>query len=511
MTLLEKTYSVLNQETEKKASWSFKPIRPTKKVEFSQFNIPASRQVKKTREHLSKVLAFIDSRKQLRFADGYTVMPISCKSRILLSICGSIQNAANLIGFMKKIGLLADYDETYQFNAYYDKDNRCKTYCYSFDNEVRIKEYCNINNINKYKIINKRINIYNSSKLQSFDEKQVLFNSKLHLYKPDNWSCSDFENYIYMLLLENYPEFEYYQELADEINEKYYNDDVPRQIIFKPNFTWNKGNKAITKIGIRACNELVSAKKEIEDDDKENQLYRYELLEKYGLPFEYDIKSSVPRITYALNKGVWLDEDIDLYEVIFDKFTELCPSEKLAWNEETRKIFKSFFMNIYFDNENELYKHFACKISQKVSYKKEDWADLDRVLKYYKQATEEVIGKSFDSEIFYWESIVYMEVSKYLLDNGYDVLQCYDCWYCNKSIDSNKINEIIKNKINNIRNNNKINNKDNNIYNSSKLQNSEVEDSVEAEKVFEIVSEAAENDKKQYFREFQQFENSLII
>ena len=168
-------------------------------------------------------------------------------------------------------------------------------------------------------------------------------------------------------------------------------------------------------------------------------------------------------------------------------------------------------MNIYFDNENELYKHFACKISQKVSYKKEDWADLDRVLKYYKQATEEVIGKSFDSEIFYWESIVYMEVSKYLLDNGYDVLQCYDCWYCNKSIDSNKINEIIKNKINNIRNNNKINNKDNNIYNSSKLQNSEVEDSVEAEKVFEIVSEAAENDKKQYFREFQQFENLLII
>ena len=129
-------------------------------------------------------------------------------------------------------------------------------------------------------------------------------------------------------------------------------------------------------------------------------------------------------------------------------------------------------MNIYFDNENELYKHFACKISQKVAYKKEDWADLDKVLKYYKQATEEVIGKSFDSEIFYWESIVYMEVSKYLLDNGYDVLQCYDCWYCNESIDSNKVNEIIKNKINNIRNNNK----DNNIYNSSKLQNKEVED-----------------------------------
>ena len=414
MTMLEKTYSVLKQE-DKKTSWAFKPIRPTKKVEFSQFNIPASRQVNKTKEHLSKVLAFIDSKKQLRFADGLTVMPISCKSKTLLSICGSQQNASNLIKYMKQIGLLADYDTSYQFNAFYDKDNKCKEYCYNYDNECKVKEYCKINNINKYKIINKRINIYNSKKLQSFDESKVLFNSKLHLYKPDNWSCTDFENYIYCILLENYPELEYYQNLADEINDKYYNDDFSRQVIFRPTFTWNKGNKAIVSIGIRACNELVSAKKEVEDGDKENQLYRYELLKQYNLSFEYDIKSSVPRLTFALNKGVWLDEDIDLYEVIYNKFIELCPSEKLPWNDKTRKLFKSFFMNIYFDNENELYKHFAVKISQKVQYKKEDWQSLTYILKAYKEATEEVIGNSFDSEIFYYESIIYMEVLKYLL------------------------------------------------------------------------------------------------
>lgn len=447
MTLLEKTYSILKQDDNKKPSWTFKPTRPTKSVVFNQFNIPNSRQVNKTKEHLSKVLAFIDSKKQLRFSDGLTVMPISCKSKTLISICGSQQNACNLIKYMKQIGLLADYDSSYQFNAYYDKDNKCKEYCYSYDNECKIKEYCNINNINKYKIINKRINIYNSKKLQSFDEKQVLFNSKLHLYKPDNWNCTDFENYIYCILLENYPELEYYQNLADEINEKYYSNDFSRQVIFRPTFTWNKGNKAITSIGIRACNELVSAKKEKEDGDKENQLYRYELLNKYGLPFEYDIKSSVPRLTFALNKNVWLEDDIDLYEVIYDRFIELYPNEKMKWNKESRKIFKSFFMNIYFDNENELYKHFAAKISKKIKYKKEDWQDLDKILRCYKQAAEDVIGKTYDSEIFYYESIIYMEVLKYLLDNGYEVLQCYDCWYCNKEINKDDINKIIKDKV----------------------------------------------------------------
>lgn len=174
------------------------------------------------------------------------------------------------------------------------------------------------------------------------------------------------------------------------------------------------------------------------------------MLNKYGLSFEYDIKSSVPRLTYALNKGTWLDDDIDLYEVIYDKFIEYCPEEKMKWNKETRKIFKSFFMNIYFDNENELYKHFAVKISTKTKYKKSEWQDLDKILRCYKKAAEDVIGKSYDSEIFYYESIIYMDVLKYLLDNGYEVLQCYDCWYCNKNISKDNINKIIKNKINKI-------------------------------------------------------------
>lgn len=60
---------------------------------------------------------------------------------------------------------------------------------------------------------------------------------------------------------------------------------------------------------------------------------------------------------------------------------------------------------------------------------------------------EDVIGKSYDSEIFYYESIIYMEVLKYLLDKDYKVLQCYDCWYCNKEANKEDINKIIKDKV----------------------------------------------------------------
>lgn len=55
---------------------------------------------------------------------------------------------------MCKIGLLAEYDDSYQFKAYYNKDNKCKQYAYSYDTEQQIKEYCKNSNINKYQIIN---------------------------------------------------------------------------------------------------------------------------------------------------------------------------------------------------------------------------------------------------------------------------------------------------------------------------------------------------------------------
>jgi hypothetical protein len=467
MTILQKLYQTL--QTDNKSTietvYTFKPTRPTKPVTFIQFNIPQTRKQVSLKGQLSKVLAFIDINKQRRFSDGVTVMPIATTNKRLISIWGSPMYVSNAIKFMISIGLLAKYDETYQYNAYYQKDNRCKQFAYSYETEQQIKEYCINNDINKYQIINTTIVKTFAVKDISFEQAEVRFSSKLHLLKPDNWSCAEFENYLTSILYVNYPQLKHYQELADIINATFYADDYDRQIRFKPNFTWNKGNKAVTKIGIRATNSLVSAKKEREaDNDEPNMLYKDDVLNRYGLKYEFDVKSSVPRITYALNNGIWLDNNIDLYEMMYKKFIKLCPSEQLQWNNETRKIFKSFHMNGYFDTEAKLSAHLKRQVSMKVKYNKEEWTDLDFVMKAYRESIISTVGElKYDSEVFFHESCIYLDVTFDLLKKGFNVWQQYDCWYTNKEVSNIEqiVEQYVMQYVN--RNRNRSNNNNNNI------------------------------------------------
>ncbi len=52
---------------------------------------------------------------------------------------------------------------------------------------------------------------------------------------------------------------------------------------------------------------------------------------------EYDVKSSIYRLTHFLNFKVWLDNSIDLYEEMYGQ-----PFE----NEEQRKQYKLFAMKL---------------------------------------------------------------------------------------------------------------------------------------------------------------------
>ena len=440
MTILEKLYQELKEKNKDKKTYTFKPERPTKDVVFIPFNIPKTRKQASLKEQLSKVLAFIDLNKQRRFNDGLTVMPIPTTNKRLISIWGSQREVSRAIKFMCNIGLIAVYDETYSYNnKNRGKKNISKKYVYSIEVEEQIKEYSSKNNINKYKIKNIRtiVDIFENIKDMPFVQTEVRFSSKLHLLRPDNWSKDEFENYLMTCLYENYPQLKHYQELADTINDIYYADDYDRQIYFKPKFTWNKGDKAVTKIGIRATNSLVNAKKEREEDDEPNILYKEEVLKRYGLKYEFDVKSSVPRITLALNKGVWLDNDIDLYEIMYKKFVKLCPSEQLEWNETTRDIFKSFHMNGYFDKENMIAAHLKRKVAMKQGekYDKKEWENLSCVMKSYRESIIRAVGElKYDSEVFFHESCIYMDITYDLLSKGFNVWQQYDCWYTDKEV-----------------------------------------------------------------------------
>lgn len=440
MKRIKNLTNLLNKKDAEKAEklWLFKPERPTIECNFNDFNIPSSRQVNKTKEFLSKVLAFIDMVKYHRFASGLTVMSISTTNKRLLSMCSSSMGIHNFIKKMIDIGLLSNYSNNYQFNAYYSKDNHCKQYCYNYETELLIKDYCKENKINMYRIRN--IKRYKGDKivdsLDAFDNKQVKVSSKLNFLKPDNWSTTDFEDYLTQVLYENYPQLEAYQKKADIINEVFYDEDVDRQIQFRPSFGWSKGNKCVRKIGLRATNSLVASKKNKEEGDADNILYREDILKRYELNYEYDVKSSVPRVTYLLNKGQWLNENTDLYEVMFNKFIQKCPEETDEWNKETRDAFKSLHMRGYFDTENMIGAHIKREISKKVEhYNRDDWTWVDSLMRSYKRAIDETVGGlDYDSEIFLHESCIYIDVLFELLKRGYKVFQVYDGFYTDREV-----------------------------------------------------------------------------
>lgn len=447
MSQLTNLYNILKKdEKEKDDNFTFKPIRPSKEVQFEPFNIPQSRKKSVTKENLAKVLAFIDLNKNRRFSNGLTVMPIPCTAKDYISICGNSRGVSRLINFMKDMGLIADYESSYQYNAFYSKDNKSKTYAYRYEAEEIIKAYCITNDINKFQIknyINTVVDRFKS--IQSFETSEVKFTSKGQFLKPDDYSAKELETYLLDCLKNNYEDFSYYQKLSDEINETYYKDEPDLRIRFLPTFTWNKGNTAIRKIGIRATNALVSAKKEADED----KLTRQEVLDRYNLKTEVDVTSSVPRITFLLNNGYWLDESIDLYEEIYKVFVKKCPEEKIEWNNETRKMFKSFFMRAYFDSYTAIAGHIKREISKRIKYNPDDWIGLDYIMKSYKESVEEVLGgKLYDSEIFYYESVIYMSVLKELLDNGFNVWQCYDAFYLDtdNEIIQVQTNKLIRNK-----------------------------------------------------------------
>ena len=78
----------------------------------------------KLRTKLSKVLAFIDLVKHKRFKTGCTIIPISVTNKDYLAIWNNQMGVSRAIDYMIDIGLLSPESDTYQFGAYYEKDNK---------------------------------------------------------------------------------------------------------------------------------------------------------------------------------------------------------------------------------------------------------------------------------------------------------------------------------------------------------------------------------------------------
>lgn len=393
-----------------------------------KFKMPSNTYGTPMREMLSKILTFVDFAQRKRFKEGCTAMPIPTTSRQNLMIWGYPKAVSRAIQFMKEIGLISTYDDTYRFGVPYAGANYGKLYAYYKDNEDKLIQYCEDNGIHKYAIKN----VENLTKAQvkkneaveearTFDLSEVRFDRDLNLIKPEGVSKTDFENFLTQCLYANYPELKFYQAKADEINDRFYENYPEFKIRFKPHFTW-KGNQ-VKKIGIRAANEFCSKPKE----------ERAILLDEYGFHLQKDVKSSVPRLTLSINEGHWIDEDIDVYRLINDEFDPGAELTKEEW-ELRREAIKYYMLKTYFIEASDkmLGKNAIYKLGKTDIVKTE----VDELMGRLKAAARKVLGgKIFGSDIFYVESCIYLMTVYDLLTSRHMVWLVYDAFYSNGSED----------------------------------------------------------------------------
>ncbi len=396
-----------------KTSWEPQKVDIYTLPEFIIKESKAKGAETKLKNKLSKVLAFIDSVKHKRFKTGCTVMPISVTNKENLAIWSNEKGVSRAIDYMIEIGLIGIENDKYQFSAYYEKDNKSKTYRYYKENEDKLKEYCKAHDIQMYVVKNK---VYNTSELKNvhtgIDKTKVRFASRLKLIKPIELSRAEFEKQLTLCLYENYPALRFHIVKANEINEKYYKDYPEFRIRFQPNFTWSDDGLYVSSIGIRATNSLTNLKKE----------NRKEVLQAYGFTFEKDINASVPRMTLSLNSGHWIDETEDIYKLIF----HILEPNSICSNE-TREAIKKLHMRAYFDSGDKSVGHHTWLSMYQDGILRDDVCD--KMTEFRNALIEAEGGKLYGSEIFYVESCVYLMTLYDLLSAGHKVWQVYDCFY----------------------------------------------------------------------------------
>ena len=364
----------------------------------------------KLKNKLSKVLAFIDFVKFKRFKTGCTIMPISVTNKDNLAIWENEKGVSRAISYMMEIGLISLESDKYQFGAYYEKDNKSKTYRYYKENEDKLKAYCKDHNIPVFLVQNK---VYSTKELKNIhsdiDKSKVRFSPGLTLFKPADISKTEFEKQLTLCLYENYPGFRFYIIKANEINEKCYKEYPEFRIRFQPHFTWDGAGLCVNRIGIRATNSMINTKKEA----------RKEVLKSYGLTLEKDVNASVPRITLSLNSGHWIDESEDIYELIF-RIME--PSG--TFTKEKREAIKKLHMRAYFTSEGQSFGHHVWVAMDRKGVEKQDV--YDTLSNFENALIQAEGGKLYGSEIFYIESCVYLMTLYDLVMSGHRVWQVYD-------------------------------------------------------------------------------------
>ena len=377
---------------------------------------------------------FVDFYKHKAQRKHISLIVIPTTSTFFKMVYKSQQNVSNLLALAQKVSLIKCVDAEWSYTR-----GKAKVYAWNKNSEsilislfksynININKYQSSINQSSYNNIDK--NIREDDMLEASRRFNVKITSKTRLPISNELAAK--------MILDKYPQIKQLWQTLDEDNKSLEADEWT----FAPLTIERSGSlkdSRISRIAIRARNSYCSAKVHdiTEQDLISGRVLRDEVIKaKYGHVYEQDVKSSIYRVTYLLNRGVWLDDSIDLYEMIAGFKFE---------TPEQRDLFKRpFCQKMYFSASYKDMKTKVCWNHQTTTRKYLEDNFGEATLLKARENMEKAIGFSYRSEIFLHESCIYAQVAHKLRAMGYKVFQVYDGFFTDKPLDRTTFNNIVK-------------------------------------------------------------------
>ena len=355
-----------------------------------------------------KDLALLCNKYKLLPDNFHDTIAMSCNSKFLTKLYGYPMKVNRILQIARNVGLLELASNYTSFNH----NNNNQSFTYRINKEVlNLILETNVLYNGERREIRERYNIIketNMSKQLDLSKLQyVTINAKKRPRKLLDLSEEELEELLYL----RYPQIRYYQNVVEEINNVNNWKGSLYEIKFEPNI---ERHYSYNKFSIRYTSEYACFPKETRETINKDVLG-----EDYH---KYDVNGSIFRVTYLLNNGTWMDYSDDIYKYLYGNEFE---------SREDRNEFKTICNTVYFTST-------ATEAARRyIDRKKLDNnnQELLNIFDDLKTKITNIIGKSYNSEIFMHESCIYIDTIKRMMYLGYKVLPIYDCFCFNKVFD----------------------------------------------------------------------------
>ena len=264
------------------------------------------------------------------------------------------------------------------------------------------------------------------------------------------------EELITKAIRERHPIVNYYMDFREILNKNLM--DVCKGV-YKPTYHRSRSKQFITGIGIRDNNYFCNLKAHdgkryiidkygdliedvvINEEERKNPDYMLNRFEhqalsimKWNKIYQYDVKSSVPRVLFLLKWGRWLDESEDLYKMVYPYKNRY---EREAIKSIVMKMIFSKSFRYYWSKNKSIYRDY-------VYMKRNDERGIYDILHDIWEKVQYLFGPVNGTEVFLHESNIYMEVEYELQRRNISYIKKYDAFYSNDSSILTILKDIVK-------------------------------------------------------------------